>query len=147
MTTQKKSSGKKYRVIEELQRLDDQASDSEIIAAFAKAMNHQLWRSTIGRWVFGCSMVLAAVCVGLILRDPGNKVLVLLIYVFWTISPPAWLLYEYVWLFPSELKYNSTEMEDMKYAQGLAGKVWAGLVVVMTATIAYYLKVNPFDLK
>ncbi len=89
MAIQKKLTSKKDQVIKELQRLDDEASDNEIVVAFASAMNHRLWRSVQGQWVFGCSLVLTAVCVGLILRAPGNKVLVLLIYAFWTVSPPC----------------------------------------------------------
>lgn len=102
------------------------------------------WKSVFGRIAFVLSMVLCAIGIWIISDHlniqvsngarPISKSDVF-IYCFLAIAPPAWFLLEYVWFFPDRLKLDSNELADLKYTHELAGKVWAGVVVVVTAIL------------
>ena len=62
----------------------------------------------------------------------------LISYCTWTIIPPIWFLFEYVWVFPKAAKLDPAQLADLKYTQELASKIWGGLVVLITALL--YLK-------
>jgi hypothetical protein len=47
-------------------------------------------------------------------------------------------MFEYTWLFPEEARFDSSQLADLKYKHELAGKIWGGLVVLITAIL--YLK-------
>lgn len=63
-----------------------------------------------------------------------------LIYFFWLVGPPVFFLIEYVFLFGKnrENRLNSRHVDDLKYCQDLASKIWAAIVVCFSALL--YLK-------
>jgi hypothetical protein len=66
---------------------------------------------------------------------PRVNVLDLVIYGVWTIVPPAWFLVEYSLLFPKERKLDPNQTADLKYTQELAGKFWAGVLLILGALL------------
>jgi hypothetical protein len=56
-----------------------------------------------------------------------------IIYGGLVILPPLYFLIEYIHLFPDELKVKSDQLDDLKYTQELAAKLWAGLILAVTA--------------
>jgi hypothetical protein len=63
------------------------------------------------------------------------NVLDLLIYGVWTVIPPAWFLYEYSIVFPQDRKLDANQTADLKYTQELAGKFWAGVLLILGALL------------
>lgn len=130
----------KNQLIEKLAALNDDVSLKDIkktVAEFYIAHSadpdQRVWKSPIGRRVFIGSMILAVISLFLIVSFPKCTYLALGLYAGWTILPPCWFLYEYVWIFPDYLKFDSDQFGDLKYTHETVGKIWAGLVVVMTA--------------
>ncbi len=103
-----------------------------------------VWKSRWGRTVFGMSIFLAILTVLQVsnyFKLMPTKVLApfdLIAYFAWTILPPSWFLFEYVWLFSDADKMNSDKVNDLKYTHELAGKIWAALVVLLSVLL--YLK-------
>jgi hypothetical protein len=104
----------------------------------------QVWTSKIGRTVFVISILLAIYSI-VEITDRFNlyhhdtvRYFDVIAYCAWTIIPPSWFLFEYVWLFPAKSKLDSNELGDLKYTHELASKIWAGLVVLITAVL--YIK-------
>lgn len=71
------------------------------------------------------------------LRYRGSDVVDIVVYSCWAILPPAWFLYEYTWLFPDDAKFDSHQLNDLKYKHELAGKLWAGVIVLITAILLF----------
>lgn len=131
----------KRKLIEELENLDEEATLSDIQKATSGFFKDKVWTSTIGRIVFGCSLILAILTLLLITNAfniGSNLSFDIIAYAAWTIFPPAWFMFEYVWLFPDEARFDAHQLSDLKYKHELAGKIWGGLVLLITATI--YLK-------
>jgi hypothetical protein len=134
-------SNHKKALIEQLEKLDDAATLSDIQNATSAFFKEKLWVSAIGRVVFSCSLASAALTLLLITNAFGigsNLSFDIIAYAAWTILPPAWFMLEYVWLFPAEARFDAHLLSDLKYKHELAGKIWGGLVLLITATM--YLK-------
>ena len=132
---------KKQALIDALQKLGEGAAPDLIkqtVNSFypdESVTVSKTWTSPVGRAVFTISIFLGFLSLFLIWKYHDCKELMLTIYGAWTIGPPVWFLYEYVWLFPERLRHDSVEFGDLKYVHELSGKIWAGLVVVMTAIL------------
>ena len=59
-------------------------------------------------------------------------------YCAWTIIPPIWFMFEYVWLFPKRYKFDTHQLNDLKYVHELGNKVWVAFVICIT--IILYIK-------
>ena len=141
----------KIQVKSILERMKDEASMADIETELLKFFKNnenlydkkvtKVWASPIGRSVFIISILLAIYTILTmtdyfhIQRLPNSpvKIFDVIAYCAWTILPPAWFMLEYVWLFPPYAKLDSKLLDDLKYTQELAGKIWAGLVVLITA--------------
>ena len=103
-----------------------------------------IWKSQWGRVVFVAAILLAIFSILLITNwfhlKPSKVVnnWDLIVYFAWTILPPAWFLFEYVWLFSDADKLDPNKLADLKYTHELAGKIWAGLVTLLSVIL--YLK-------
>lgn len=144
----------KQKVISFIEGLDEDVTFTDIetkLLLFKKISNpvtatseKKVWTSTIGRTVFVISILLAIYSI-VEITDRFNlyhhdtvRYFDVIAYCAWTIIPPAWFLFEYVWLFPAKSKLDSNELGDLKYTHELASKIWAGLVVLITAVL--YIK-------
>jgi hypothetical protein len=103
-----------------------------------------VWKSPWGRIVFIVSILLAVFTILQITNYFHLKASATIVpfdlvaYFAWTIFPPAWFLFEYVWLFSDADKLDPNKVSDLKYVHELAGKVWASLVVLLSVIL--YLK-------
>lgn len=144
----------KQKIISYLEELDENATLTDIetqVQLFLKISNSvtthrekKVWTSAIGRTIFVVSILLAFYTI-VEITDKFNlyhhetvSYFDVIAYCAWTVIPPAWFLFEYVWLFPAKSKLDSNELADLKYTHELASKIWAGLVVLITAVL--YLK-------
>jgi len=50
-----------------------------------------------------------------------------LAWLFWSVAPPAWFLFEYNWIWPR----TGGDFEDLKYGQELAKAIWVGIAAVL----------------
>jgi hypothetical protein len=59
------------------------------------------------------------------------------LWVFWTVIPPAWFIVEYWFVKPSSLSNAEIKdrFEQFQYSQGLAAKLWAGIVAALAAFV------------
>lgn len=126
----------KEELINELQKLQDDASLSELQKVTSKFLGKKIWISPIGRSFFVWAILLAIITL-LFITDTFNfgksKVFDMIAYASWTIIPPAWFMFEYTWLFPDDARFDSNQLADLKYKHELAGKIWGGLVILITA--------------
>lgn len=128
----------KQELIDKLQNIDDNASDSEIKEFIAKYIEGGVvWKAKIGRPFFASAILLAVLTITVI-SITKNQILDIVLYSAWTIIPPSWFLLEYTWHFPDNFKLNSSQLDDLKYTQELAGKIWQAVVLLITAIV--YLK-------
>jgi len=127
----------KRELIKKLEQLDDEASLSDIQGVTSKFYNEGIWISPIGRRAFGISLSLAVITL-LIMTVGRCKIFDIVAYCLWTILPPSWFLFEYAWLFPDSARFDANQLDDLKYKNELAGKIWTALVVLITVII--YLK-------
>jgi hypothetical protein len=103
-----------------------------------------IWKSSIGRTVFTCSILLCILTILIVTnffnlhKQNSVSYFDVIAYCAWTVFPPAWLLLEYVWLFPDDAKLDPNQLSDLKYTHELASKVWAGVVVLITVIL--YIK-------
>jgi hypothetical protein len=104
----------------------------------------KVWKSPWGRIVFTLSILLAVFTILQVTNyfhleaSATIAPFDLVAYFAWTMLPPAWFLYEYVWLFSDADKLDPNKVSDLKYVHELAGKVWASLVVLLSVIL--YLK-------
>ena len=49
----------------------------------------------------------------------------------WLVGPPIWFWVEYTFLTPEEVKNDSSRFERLRYAQGLAAKVWVAVAALL----------------
>lgn len=71
-------------------------------------------------------------------RNPVRyDVIDVFIYGAWLIGPPVFFLYEYVFLFGKDpaRRMDPKQVEDLKYCQELATKIWAGIGVFLSALL------------
>jgi hypothetical protein len=112
-------------------------------------------RNDIGRWITVPILLLVAVSMFSIVCDWGwyvklstqvpksakaapekyVNVLDVIIYGLWTIGPPAWFFWEYTRKFLKKVLPSTPQMEDIKYTQELAGKFWAGVLLLLSALL------------
>ncbi len=104
--------------------------------------NPLVWKSKIGRPLFiiaSLFVIFTIITITYFFDDKKlTKYLDLILFCTWTIAPPVWFLYEYVKNFPDEYKLNPHMLADYKVTQELASKIWASVVVIITAI--FYLK-------
>lgn len=76
--------------------------------------------------VFGTILFIATV----LLINGDHKVLSQIAVALWTVGPPLWFFFEYFYHFP---KYGNPEAGDgdLKAAQDVTAKVWAGFAVLL----------------
>lgn len=126
----------KEALIKELQNLQEDASMSDVQKVTSKFFSKKIWVSPFGRSFFGWAILLAIITL-LLMTDTfklgKSKVFDMIAYASWTILPPAWFMFEYTWLFPDEARFDSNQLADLKYKHELAGKIWGGLVLLITA--------------
>lgn len=128
-------------LVEELQKLTHSATASDVKKITSRYFDQKIWISPIGRYAFGIAFILAILTLLQITNAFGfgrSKVFDVIAYSAWTILPPSWFMFEYTWLFPNEARFDPNQLADLKYKHELAGKIWAGLVLLITAFI--YLK-------
>src|SRR4051794_35766463 len=113
----------KQKVICFIEGLDEEVTFTDIefkLLLFTKMCNtdtttnvKKVWTSTIGRTVFVISILLAIYSIVEITDrfklSHHNTVSYfdVIAYCAWTIIPPVWFLFEYVWLFPAKSKLDS----------------------------------------
>lgn len=135
----------KREFIEQLEDLSDDASMAEIKKVSSKFFKEKIWVSPIGRKFFVVAILLAVITL-LLLTDSfnfgKNIVFDVIVYSFWTILPPAWFMFEYTWLFPDDARFDSNQLADLKYKHELAAKIWAGLVLLITAIMYHRYEVK-----
>lgn len=118
--------------------------------------SRQLWFSLIGRIIFTLSIVaiiftlwkitnsfnLQNIHTELHCKEGCKKIHYIifdvLAYCAWTVGPPVWFMFEYVWLFPEKYKFDTYQLDDLKYVHELGNKVWAAFVICIT--IILYIK-------
>lgn len=127
----------KSELINELNSLKEPASLSDIQKLTSKFFSTKMWESKVGRKAFLYAVILATITLFLI-TTLHSKIFDIVAYGLWTIVPPSWFMYEYTWLFPDEARFDSNQLSDLKYKHELAGKIWGGLVLLITAVL--YLK-------
>lgn len=67
-----------------------------------------------------------------VVASANSKELFLLL-VCWTVVPPAWFAVEYFEVFK---RYGTDgSLEDFKYGQDIASKVWLSMVAIITAKL------------
>lgn len=127
-------------LIKQLNSIPGEPSHADLQKVTAKFFKEGLWVSTLGRKVFAWAIALAVISIVLIcipFNCTASKMLHIIIYAGWSIFPPAWFMYEYTWKFPDELKFDSMQFNDLKYKQELGAKIWAGMVILITAMMVY----------
>jgi hypothetical protein len=116
--------------------------------------NHIVWKNPFGKLMFGVSTLVVIFSILYVLElfptipllnntkkfVTGNKVKEikigdLFIYIFWVVVPPFFFLIEYLYFFPDQYKVDSEQLTDLKYTQELSAKVWAGLILVLSAIL------------
>ncbi|WP_035644161.1 hypothetical protein [Flavobacterium sp. ASV13] len=118
--------------------------------------NPKLWFSLIGRIIFTLSIVALFFTLWEITnsfnlknihtelnciegcKEVHYKIFDVIAYCAWTIGPPVWFMFEYVWLFPKKYKFDSDQLNDLKYVHELGSKVWAAFVICITVIL--YIK-------
>lgn len=61
------------------------------------------------------------------------------VLVFWTLAPPIWFWYEYVYLFRSAFPHaDSDKLNELKTQQDLSSKIWVAATSVLL--ILYFWK-------
>ena len=136
----------KKELIDQLEKLDETATLGDIEKLTSQFFKQKIWVSTVGRITFACTLVLAAITLLLItdvFKFGSSKIFDIIAYSAWTILPPSWFMFEYTWLFPSDARFDSYQIDDLKYKHELAAKIWGGLVIILTA-IEYYKYGKPF---
>ena len=143
----------KRRFIDFIENMPEGLTDDEVEKRVADYIqknqtknsgNKIIWKSFIGRTVFACSILLCLLTILIVTnlfdlhRQSTVSYFDVIAYCAWTVLPPAWFLFEYVWLFPDEAKLDSSQLSDLKYTHELASKIWAGVVVLITAVL--YIK-------
>lgn len=121
-----------------------------------KKSNRKLWFSPIGRIIFALSifalfftLLKITNCFNLQnihtelkceeeCKEPHYEIFDVIAYCAWTIGPPVWFMFEYVWLFPKKYKFDSDQLNDLKYVHELGSKVWAAFVICITVIL--YIK-------
>ena len=118
-------------------------------------LNEEPWKTPFGNWLFLVALILFLLfSVSKLLmikslwwdskiKSPNEinyDVADVLIYSLWLIGPPVFFLVEYVFLFGRNRgnRLKSSHVDDLKYRQDLASKIWAAIVVCFTALL--YLK-------
>jgi hypothetical protein len=73
--------------------------------------------------------------------EAAQKPFATLLWVFWTVIPPAWFIVEYWSVKPSPLASGEikSRFDQFKYSQGLAAKLWAGIVAALAAFVLGHL--------
>ena len=147
----------KNQIITELSKLNDNASIKEIYKSINDCLKQNnlvvSWISRFGHIAMIIGLFLAIDSIlyielvpvkynYTILKEKIVNSFDIFIYAFWIIIPPSWFLFEYTWLFPNNLRQDTNEISDLKYKHELAGKVWAGLVGLITLLL--YIKYKEF---
>lgn len=136
----------KEELVKLLKELPDDASLDKIGDTYFNYAKLQLdyrpWRSPIGRWVFSFGIILAVFSM-IVCMFSRSEPFVICTYSVWTLFPPSFTLYEYVWLFPDKYKLNTNQLTDMKYTHELAGKIWAAVLIVMGVLILVKFHIKP----
>jgi hypothetical protein len=131
----------KRELINQLEKLDETATLTDIQKTSSRFFKQKIWVSYFGRIAFVFALILSISTLLLITNAFGfgsSKTFDIIAYSAWTILPPSWFMFEYTWLFPEEARFDSSQLADLKYKHELAGKIWGGLVVLITAIL--YLK-------
>jgi hypothetical protein len=137
----------KRELIDQLELLDEAASLADIQKVTSGFFNQKTSVSSAGKYAVGTSLGFAVLTVLLITEAFGLRSAMgfkYIIYSAWVVIPPVWFLYEYAYVFADEYKFDADLLADLKYKQELAGKIWAGLMVLITALIyfRYGLKIT-----
>ncbi|MFT3750653.1 MAG: hypothetical protein QM768_20245 [Agriterribacter sp.] len=136
----------KRALIEELEKLSEDASTTDIQKITSQFFKQKIWISQVGRGFFIGAILLAIITILLLtnaFKWGNSKILDMVAYSFWTIVPPSWFMFEYTWLFPSDARFDTNQLADLKYKHELAAKIWGGLVLLITAIIYWRYKVEP----
>ena len=131
----------KEQLINQLEKLSETATPSDIQKITSSFFNQKIWISSVGRVSFVCALILAVITLLLITNafNLGDSITFdIIAYSAWAILPPSWFMFEYTWLFPNDARFDSNQVADLKYKHELSGKIWGGLVLLITAII--YLK-------
>jgi len=95
------------------------------------AARNQAWRLRAGATLVALGV--AAWSATVVLRRPVQLDVPLgLVFLFWSVAPATWFLFEYNWLWPR----TGGDFEDLKYGQELAKSIWVGIATVLITLIA-----------
>ncbi|KZX57046.1 hypothetical protein A3709_04555 [Halioglobus sp. HI00S01] len=89
------------------------------------------------RFITFLGVFLALTGLALILKFPDCHTIKTAVLASWGIGPPVWFFYEYHFVFRHPDKGgNADAVSEFKYSQGLATKVWAGVLAALVAAAA-----------
>jgi hypothetical protein len=78
------------------------------------------------------ALVVAVLSARVVIRRPVELDLQLgLVFLFWSVAPAVWFLFEYSWIW----RRTGGDFEDLKYGQELAKAVWVGIATVLLTLI------------
>lgn|ERR1700731_1317113 len=85
------------------------------------------------------SLVLAFFGWGLKVESRGIKIVQVLVLVFWTLAPPIWFWFEYIFLFRKAFPDGDKDkLEALKTQQDLSSKIW--IATASALLILYFWK-------
>ncbi|GAA0852822.1 hypothetical protein [Aliiglaciecola litoralis] len=87
-----------------------------------------------GLMIFGAAVFIGFFCCAVWLnahRGAEHKDMAYMIGTFWVIGPPVWFFIEYFFIF--RRFGNPQAKEELKRGQELASKIWAGVIIILTA--------------
>jgi hypothetical protein len=153
----KNSKTPKEDVLRIIDSLGENPTMMDIRKAIAKKVKQRPWKNPIPKWLFTIGGAFAFFTLlyfvisglqyhGNINPESANKKMLLLdflLYSFWTIAPPSYFFYEYMWIFPPKYKLNPGQMSDLKHVQDLASKIWAALLLGFGIILYFKYGVKP----